>query len=127
MACILAAGADLASAQSLPPGPAVSITMVTQLSPTIPQYIKVDIPMLREGIPQRSGGRIEVTLASWPERNLTGPELVRLVRSGQVDIGGRAAARRSSGDVPILDGVDLAGPQPDIGRRARSPTRCCRR
>ena len=65
---VLAAGIDFTAAQSLPPGPTVNITMVTQLSPSIPQYTKVDIPMLREGIPQKSGGRIQVTLASWPER-----------------------------------------------------------
>ena len=35
---VLAAGIDFTAAQSLPPGPPVTITMVTQLSPTIPQY-----------------------------------------------------------------------------------------
>ncbi len=77
-AALMPAAAVLA--QTLPPGPPVAITMVTQLSPTIPQYTKVDIPMLREGIPDKSGGRIKVTLASWPERALTGPELLRVIR-----------------------------------------------
>ena len=61
-AIALTAGAALA--QELPAGPPVAITMVTQLSPTIPQYTRVDIPMLREKLTQRSGGRISVTLAS---------------------------------------------------------------
>jgi hypothetical protein len=73
------------AAQEVPPGPAVNVTMVTQLSPQIPQYLRVDIPRLREGILQRSGGRIQVTLASWPERNLTGPELLRVLRAGQIE------------------------------------------
>ncbi len=98
-------------AQQLPPGPSVAITMVTQLSPTIPQYTRVDIPMLREGIPQKSGGRIKVTLASWPERNLTGPELLRVIRSGQIDIGAPALPT-VAGDVPLLDVADLAGLNP---------------
>ena len=98
-------------AQTLPPGPAVSITMVTQLSPTIPQYTKVDIPMLREGIPEKSGGRIKVTLASWPERALTGPELLRVIRSGQIDIGAPALPT-VAGDVPMLEMSDLAGMNP---------------
>jgi hypothetical protein len=71
-AAALLASVGVASAQDLPAGPPVAITMVTQLSPTIPQYTRVDIPMLREELPKRSGGRIQVTLASWPERNLNG-------------------------------------------------------
>lgn len=100
-----------ALAQTLPPGPPVSITMVTQLSPSIPQYTKVDIPMLREGIPEKSGGRIKVTLASWPERALTGPELLRVIRSGQIDIGAPALPT-VAGDVPMLEMSDLAGLNP---------------
>ncbi len=97
-----------ALAQEVPPGPPISVTMVTQLSPTIPQYLRVDIPRLREGIPQRSGGRIQVTLASWPERNLNGPELLRVLRAGQIDLGG-IALPTVAGDVPLLDIIDLAG------------------
>ncbi len=82
--------------------------MVTQLSPTIPQYTRVDIPMLREELPKRSGGRISVTLASWPERNLTGPELLRVLRAGQIDLGG-IALPTVAGDAPLLDIIDLAG------------------
>ncbi len=44
-----------ALAQELPAGPPVAIQMVTQLSPTIPQYTRVDIPMLREELPQALG------------------------------------------------------------------------
>ncbi len=110
-ALLAAAGAGLAGAQTLPPGPTVNVTMVTQLSPSIPQYTKVDIPMLREGVPQKSGGRIQVTLASWPERALTGPELLRVIRSGQIDIGAPALPT-VAGDVPMLEMSDLAGLNP---------------
>lgn len=98
----------VALAQELRPGPPVNIQMVTQLSPTIPQYTRVDIPMLREELPKRSGGRISVTLASWPERNLTGPELLRVLRAGQIDVGG-IALPTVAGDAPLLDIIDLAG------------------
>jgi TRAP-type transport system periplasmic protein len=115
-----AAGALLAGllsqaalAQEVPPGPEINVTMVTQLSPTIPQYLRVDIPRLREGIPQRSGGRIKVTLASWPERNLTGPELLRVLRAGQIDVGG-IALPTVAGDAPLLDVIDLAGLNPTM-------------
>src|SRR3954464_778925 len=100
--------ANAALAQELPAGPPVAIQMVTQLSPTIPQYTRVDIPMLREELPKRSGGRISVTLASWPERNLNGPELLRVLRAGQIDLGG-IALPTVAGDAPLLDIIDLAG------------------
>jgi TRAP-type C4-dicarboxylate transport system substrate-binding protein len=99
---------------SLPAGPRVSVVAVTQPLPTQPQYTRVDIPVLREEVGQRSGGRIEVQLSTHAERNLSGTELVRLVRSGQADIGAGTLSTLS-GDVPILDMLDLAGLAPDIG------------
>lgn len=96
-------------------GPQVNIQAVTQPSPAIPQYTRVDIPLLRDGLAQQSNGRIRVTLSSWPERNLNGPEIVRLVRSGQVEIGG-VPLNTVAGDVPMLDMADLAGLNPTIGQ-----------
>ena len=103
---------------SLPAGPKVSVVAVTQPLPTQPQYTRVDIPVLREEVAQRSGGRIEVNLSTHAERNLSGTELVRLVRSGQADIGASTLSTLS-GDVPILDMVDLAGLAPEIGAARR--------
>ncbi len=107
-----------AIAQSLPAGPKITVTAVTQAAPSIPQYTKVDVPVLRENMPKASNGRIEFNLKSWPEANVQGPEVIRLVRSGQVDIGG-APLTTVSGDVPILDGVDLAGLNPEIDQAFR--------
>src|SRR5471032_611660 len=104
----LAAVAGGAQAQSLPPGPKITITAVTQLSPSLPQYSKVDVPMLRDKMPAASNGRIEFNLKSYPEMSVQGPEVIRLVRSGQVDIAG-APLTTVSGDVPLLDGFDLPG------------------
>jgi TRAP-type transport system periplasmic protein len=110
-----------ASAQmpsGLPAGPKVSIVAVTQPLPTQPQFTRVDVPYLRDMMKERSGGRIEATVSSHAERNLSGTELVRLVRSGQADIGA-STLTTLSGDVPILDGVDLAGLAPGIGTARR--------
>lgn len=109
------AGPAAAEIPSLPPGPKLKIATVTQPGPTLPQYTKVDLPFFKEIVPQKSGGRIEITTASWPEMNLTGQEIIRLTRSGQVDIGG-APLSTVSGDVPLLDGIDLAGLNPDIAQ-----------
>jgi TRAP-type C4-dicarboxylate transport system substrate-binding protein len=99
---------QVVKAQTLPAGPKMTITAVTQLSPALPQYSKVDVPMLREQMPAASNGRIEFNLKSYPEMNVQGPEVIRLVRSGQVEIGG-APLTTVSGDVPLLDGFDLPG------------------
>ncbi len=117
-AAILAAGLAAPAAAELPtlgPGPKLKIVTVTQSGPTVPQFTKVDVPYFRDLVPQKTGGRIEMTYASWPELNLTGQEIIRLTRSGQVDIGG-APLSTVSGDVPILDGIDLAGLNPDIAQ-----------
>lgn len=108
-----------AHAQSLPAGPKITVTAVTQLSPTLPQYTRIDIPMLREAVPRTSGGRVEFNLKSYPEMNVQGPEVIRLVRSGQVDVGG-AALTTVSGDVPLLDGFDLPGAYSSMDQVRRS-------
>lgn len=111
--------AGTAAAQTaVPPGPRIAITAVTQPVPTQPQYTLVDQPILRDGLRTRSGGRIEVTLASHAERNLGGAEIIRLVRAGQAEIGA-GTLTTLSGDVPILDGIDLSGLAPDIGLARR--------
>jgi TRAP-type C4-dicarboxylate transport system substrate-binding protein len=115
---LLLAGALPALAQTLPAGPTVNVQMVTQPGPALPQFSRVDVPMLREGLAQKSGGRINVTLASWPERNLNGPEILRLVRSGQVDVGA-VPLNTASGDVPLADAVDLAGLNPTLRQSRR--------
>lgn len=102
-----------AAQTTVPPGPRIAITAVTQPLPTQPQMTLVDQPLLRDGLRTRSNGRIEVTLASHAERNLGGAEIIRLVRAGQAEIGAGTLSTLS-GDVPILDGVDLSGLAPDI-------------
>ena len=107
-----------AFAQGLPAGPKVVVTAVTQVSPSIPQWTRVDVPLLREEVPKKSGGRIEVKLLTWPEASVSGPEVIRHVRSGQADIGA-APLTTVSGDVPMLDGFDLSGLNPEIGQAKR--------
>ncbi len=98
----------------LPAGPPINVVAITQPNPVNTQFTLVDVPYLRD-MPGRTGGRINVTLASHAERNLSGSEIVRLVRSGQAEIGA-GTLTTLSGDVPILDGVDLSGLAPEIGK-----------
>ncbi len=112
-AVVVTASLARAEIPTLGPGPKLKIASVTQSGPTVPQYTRVDVPFFKEVVPQKSGGRIEMTTATWPELNLTGQEIIRLTRSGQIDIGG-APLTTVSGDAPLLDGIDLAGLNPDI-------------
>ncbi len=106
------------ASQAAAQGAKITVQAITQASPNIPQYTRVDQPMLRDGIAKATNGRVEMVLASWPERNVSGPEVLRLVRSGQVDIAA-APLTTVSGDVPILDGVDLAGMNADLKQARR--------
>ena len=117
-AVAIAASPLLAFAQDLPPGPKVRVLAVTQILTHLPQYTRGDQPILRDALTKKGGGRIEVQLFSWPERNVNGPEMLRLVRSGQVDIGSSPLGM-VAGDAPILDGMDLAGLAQDIKQARR--------
>jgi TRAP-type C4-dicarboxylate transport system substrate-binding protein len=111
---LLWGGGGLAQqAAPLGSGPKVSISLVAQSIPTLLQYTKVEVPYVKEIIPQRSNGRVEVKLSTWSEMNLTGNEIIRLTRQGQVEIGG-APLTYVAGDVPLLDAADLAGLNPTI-------------
>src|SRR5262249_8579319 len=69
---------------------------------------RIDVPYFTKILPERSGGRIEGKTSTHAEMSLSGTEIIRLVRSGQVDIGA-STLTTVSGDVPLLDGVDLTG------------------
>jgi TRAP-type C4-dicarboxylate transport system substrate-binding protein len=98
---------------TLGPGPRVSVSVVAHPIPTHPQWAKVDLPYYKEIIPQRSGGRVEVKGATWAEMNITGTEIIRMTRQGQIDIGG-APLTYLAGEVPLLDAADLAGLNPTV-------------
>jgi TRAP-type C4-dicarboxylate transport system substrate-binding protein len=104
---------DARAQAKLPPGPKISLQVVAHPIPTHPQWAKVDVPYYKEIIPQRSGGRIEVKGATWAEMNITGTEIIRMTRQGQVDIGG-APLTYMAGDIPMLDASDLAGLNPTV-------------
>jgi TRAP-type transport system periplasmic protein len=111
--CIWGQTVPSADAASLGPGPKVSISLVAQSIPTLLQYSKIEVPYTTDIIPQRSNGRVEIRVSTWSEMNLTGNEIIRLTRQGQVEIGG-APLTYVAGDVPLLDAADLAGLNPTL-------------
>lgn len=109
---------------SLSIGPALAqqklvINIATQPIASMPQYTQVDVPLIRDELQKKSNGRIEVKLGTWAERQIGGPEVLRLVRSGQLDIGGSPFST-VSGDVPFLDAADLSGLNPTVDQARRA-------
>lgn len=67
---ILRGAFDTAPARraSLPAGPRIAITAVTQPLPNEPQMVLLDQPILRDGLQACGSGRIQVTLAAQARR-----------------------------------------------------------
>ncbi|MFM9887381.1 MAG: TRAP transporter substrate-binding protein DctP, partial [Burkholderiales bacterium] len=97
----------------------IVINIATQPIATMPQYTQVDVPLIRDELQKKSNGRIEVRLGTWAERQIGGPEVLRLVRSGQLDIGGSPFST-VSGDVPFLDAADLSGLNPTVAQARKA-------
>lgn len=73
----------------------------------------VEKPFWEKTLPEASGGRVTADLAGLSESGLKGPEVVRLMRAGAVDVGMGVFAY-VSGDDALFEGVDLPGMAPDI-------------
>ncbi|MFT0548691.1 TRAP transporter substrate-binding protein [Allopusillimonas ginsengisoli] len=73
----------------------------------------VEKPFWEKTLPEASGGRVTADLAGLAESGLKGPEVVRLMRSGAIDIGMGVFAYVSSDDA-MFEGVDLPGMATDI-------------
>jgi TRAP-type C4-dicarboxylate transport system substrate-binding protein len=68
---------------------------------------------LAEELDKRTGGQLKVDVVSLPELGLTGFELVRVTRSGLVDLGD-VLPTYVAGDVPAVEAVDLPCLFPDL-------------
>ena len=106
------------AAQSLGPGPKLSVLVSSHPIPSHPQYAKLDAVYFQELIPQRSNGRIEVRGRTWSEIGLTGYEIIRLTRGGVIDIGNSPLAYIAQ-DVPLFDAADLPGLNPTVEQARR--------
>lgn len=118
LSLVLTASPTLAQEPTLGPGPKLTLTVSAHPIPTHQQYVRVDQVYAKELIPRRSGGRIEVKLSTWSEMNITGYEIVRMARQGQLDIGNSPLTYIAQ-DVPFLDAADLAGLNPTVEQARR--------
>jgi TRAP-type C4-dicarboxylate transport system substrate-binding protein len=74
---------------------------------------------LAEELDKRTSGQVKVDVVSLPELGLTGFELVRVTRSGLVDVADVIFAY-VAGDVPAIEGVDLPGLFPDLNTSVKA-------
>lgn len=68
---------------------------------------------LAEEVDKRTQGAVKVDVVSLPELGLTGFELVRVTRSGLVDLGD-IIPTYVAGDVPVIEAIDLPCVFPDF-------------
>jgi TRAP-type C4-dicarboxylate transport system substrate-binding protein len=74
---------------------------------------------LAEELDKRTNGQVKTDVVSLPELGLTGFELVRVTRSGLVDVADIIFAY-VAGDVPAIEGVDLPGLFPDLNTSVKA-------
>ncbi|MEW5712284.1 TRAP transporter substrate-binding protein [Pseudomonas sp. SB113] len=68
----------------------------------------VEVPFWNTTLPDSSGGMLTARVRGLSESGLKGPEMVRLIRSGAVEIGMGVFAF-VAGDDPFFEGIDLPG------------------
>lgn len=78
---------------------------------TIPQWQLFEF--FRDETQKRSNGRIEITLTTNGELGLQSFDMIRVMKTGIVDIG-NVVPLHVSGAVPLLEGTELPGLFPDV-------------
>jgi TRAP-type C4-dicarboxylate transport system substrate-binding protein len=109
-----------AAAQSLPK---THLRVVGSIS-SLPQYKDYELPFWTKQLPERSGGAITTEIKGFNEMGLKGPEVLRLMGQGVVEIGATVISYLAADD-PANEMVDLAGLLPDVAtaRRVTEATR----
>jgi len=81
------------------------------ISRTVPQWELFEF--FRDEVQKRSGGRIEVTLTTVGELGVQSFDMIRVMKSGLVDVG-NVVPLHVSGAVPLLEATELPGLFPDV-------------
>lgn len=112
--------AGSAVAQALPK---THLRVVGSIS-SLPQYKDYEVPFWTKQIPERSGGAITTEIKGFSEMGLKGPEVLRLMGQGVIEIGATVISYLAADD-PANEMVDLAGLLPDVAtaRRVTEATR----
>jgi len=98
---VAAAGAQ---AQGLPSTKFNVVGSIGNLS----MYTAQEVPFWTKTIPEKSGGAVQVQVKPFTELGFKGPEILRLVSQGTLQMA-TTVLNYASGEVPIVEGADLVG------------------
>lgn len=107
-AAVLVAAAGV-SAQALPK---TQLQVVGSIS-SLPQYKEYEVPFWTKTLPEKSGGAITAEVKGFNEMGLKGPEVLRLMGQGVMQIGATVIAYLAADD-PANEMLDMAGLLPDV-------------
>ncbi len=94
------------------PLPKTQLQVVGSIS-SLPQYKEFEVPFWTVTIPQKSGGAITAEIKGFNEMGLKGPEVLRLMGQGVMQIGATVIAYLAADD-PANEMIDIAGLLPDV-------------
>ena len=90
-------------------GGTLKIKMIGQGSAVLPEWRLVEAPFIADI--NKSNGRITIDDTPWDQTGLDQNREITILRSGQADIM-MGTLSKASGDIPLLEGADLAGLNP---------------
>jgi len=93
-----------ASAQDLPKTQLKVVGSISALAP----YKEFEVPFWTKTLPEKSKGAITAEIKGFNEMGLKGPEVLRLMSSGALEIGATVLAYLAADD-PANEAVDIAG------------------
>lgn len=98
-----------AAAQALPK---TQLQVVGSIS-ALTQYKDFEVPFWTKTLPEKSGGAITAEIKGFNEMGLKGPEVLRLMGQGVMQIGATVVAYLAADD-PANEMIDIAGLLPDV-------------
>ena len=112
---LLAAFATTAvQAQALPK---TQLRVVGSIS-SLPQYKEFEVPFWTKQLSEKSGGAVTAEIKGFNEMGLKGPEVLRLMGQGVMEIGATVIAYLAADD-PANEMIDMAGLLPDVATARR--------
>lgn len=109
-----AAFAPSAAAQAVPK---THLRVVGSIS-SLPQYKDFEVPFWTKQLAEKSGGAVTAEIKGFNEMGLKGPEVLRLMGQGVMEIGATVIAYLAADD-PANEMIDVAGLLPDVATARR--------
>lgn len=100
------------SAALAQPLPKTHLRVVGSIS-SLPQYKDYEVPFWTKQLAEKSGGAVTAEIKGFNEMGLKGPEVLRLMGQGVMEIGSTVIAYLAADD-PANEMIDMAGLLPDL-------------